>query len=146
MRPAFVKQCAIDLKGSDVKVDSVVGFHEGTYDLAYKLQYVLPNPWPRQTLESRVVSTNPCRTTQRSTTRPQLRRRRIRPRHQLPPSTCRELLDNLHRTSHPTLPSRIPNNSKTNPRDLATRPEPDHRGMRASSGSEFRLCEDVHWL
>jgi len=35
-----VHQAVADLRGSGVKVACVVGFHEGTYDLLYKLQYV----------------------------------------------------------------------------------------------------------
>jgi deoxyribose-phosphate aldolase len=34
----MVQKCITDLKGSDVKVACVIGFHEGTYDLLYKLQ------------------------------------------------------------------------------------------------------------
>lgn len=39
VRPQYVKQCVADLRGSDVRVDSVIGFHEGTHDLSVKLQY-----------------------------------------------------------------------------------------------------------
>lgn len=40
VRPHFVHQCWADLKGTNVKVASVIGFHEGSYDLLQKLQYV----------------------------------------------------------------------------------------------------------
>ena len=40
VRPQFVQKCVCDLKGTDVKVASVIGFHEGTYDLYHKAQYV----------------------------------------------------------------------------------------------------------
>ena len=40
VRPNVVQQCVADLKGSDVKVACVIGFHEGTYDLLHKLQFV----------------------------------------------------------------------------------------------------------
>ncbi|KAK5109548.1 hypothetical protein LTR62_006899 [Meristemomyces frigidus] len=38
VRPQWVKQCVSDLKGSDVKVASVIGFHKGSYDLLHKAQ------------------------------------------------------------------------------------------------------------
>ena len=38
VRPQFVKKCVSDLKGSDIKVACVIGFHEGTYDLYHKMQ------------------------------------------------------------------------------------------------------------
>ncbi|KAK5164311.1 uncharacterized protein LTR77_010006 [Saxophila tyrrhenica] len=38
VRANFVHQCAADLRGSGVRVACVVGFHEGTHDLLYKLQ------------------------------------------------------------------------------------------------------------
>ncbi|WPH01712.1 Hypothetical protein R9X50_00456400 [Acrodontium crateriforme] len=37
VRVNYVKQCVANLKETDVKVACVIGFHEGTYDLAYKL-------------------------------------------------------------------------------------------------------------
>lgn len=40
VRPQHVKQCVANLRGSDVRVASVIGFHEGTYDLLHKAQYV----------------------------------------------------------------------------------------------------------
>ncbi|RMY30206.1 hypothetical protein D0865_15315 [Hortaea werneckii] len=38
VRPPFVRKCVTDLKGSGVKVASVIGFHEGTYDLYHKIE------------------------------------------------------------------------------------------------------------
>ncbi|KAF2763963.1 deoxyribose-phosphate aldolase [Teratosphaeria nubilosa] len=38
VRPNFVARAASNLKGCDVKVASVIGFHEGTYDLYHKVQ------------------------------------------------------------------------------------------------------------
>ncbi|KAI5364596.1 Putative deoC/FbaB/LacD aldolase, aldolase-type TIM barrel [Septoria linicola] len=38
VRPKWVEQCVNNLKGSGVKVASVVGFHEGTYTLEQKLK------------------------------------------------------------------------------------------------------------
>ncbi|GAB7359595.1 hypothetical protein MBLNU230_g6779t2 [Neophaeotheca triangularis] len=38
VRPNFVEQAVKNLKGSNVKVASVIGFHEGTYDLYHKIQ------------------------------------------------------------------------------------------------------------
>lgn len=38
VRPEWVAQCVSNLKDSGVRVASVVGFHEGTYDLSRKLQ------------------------------------------------------------------------------------------------------------
>ncbi|QIW99305.1 hypothetical protein AMS68_004823 [Peltaster fructicola] len=38
VRPNYVSRCVANLKGTDVKVASVIGFHEGTYDTAYKLK------------------------------------------------------------------------------------------------------------
>ncbi|KAI6909686.1 deoxyribose-phosphate aldolase [Hortaea werneckii] len=38
VRPPFVRKCVSDLKGSGVKVASVIGFHEGTYDLYHKIE------------------------------------------------------------------------------------------------------------
>ncbi|KAH9826596.1 DeoC/LacD family aldolase [Teratosphaeria destructans] len=38
VRPHFVAKAASNLKGRDVKVASVIGFHEGTYDLDHKVQ------------------------------------------------------------------------------------------------------------
>jgi len=38
VRPQWVHKCAVDLRGSNVKVACVVGFHEGTYDLLHKAQ------------------------------------------------------------------------------------------------------------
>ncbi|TKA69305.1 hypothetical protein B0A55_07955 [Friedmanniomyces simplex] len=38
VRPQWVHKCVMDLKGSNVKVACVVGFHEGTYDLLHKAQ------------------------------------------------------------------------------------------------------------
>ncbi|KXT10556.1 hypothetical protein AC579_8332 [Pseudocercospora musae] len=40
VRPNWVQKCVTDLKGSGVSVASVVGFHEGTYDLSEKLSDV----------------------------------------------------------------------------------------------------------
>ncbi|KAK4540628.1 hypothetical protein LTR36_009059 [Oleoguttula mirabilis] len=37
VRPHWVAKCVSDLKGSDVRVASVIGFHEGTYDLYHKI-------------------------------------------------------------------------------------------------------------
>ena len=34
-----MRKCVSDLKGSGVKVASVIGFHEGTYDLYHKIEY-----------------------------------------------------------------------------------------------------------
>lgn len=42
VRPGFVERCVSNLKGSDVKVASVIGFHEGSYDTYHKLQHVVP--------------------------------------------------------------------------------------------------------
>lgn len=39
VRPNHVSQAVTDLKGSGVKVASVIGFHEGTQDLYEKLSY-----------------------------------------------------------------------------------------------------------
>lgn len=39
VRPNHVAQAAANLKGSEVQIASVVGFHEGTYDLSHKLRY-----------------------------------------------------------------------------------------------------------
>ena len=41
VRPRFVQKCKADLKGSNVMIDTVIGFHEGDYDLYYKLQWGL---------------------------------------------------------------------------------------------------------
>ncbi|KAK3619558.1 hypothetical protein LTR56_023938 [Elasticomyces elasticus] len=38
VRPQWVQKCVNDLKSSSVKVASVIGFHEGTYDLLHKAQ------------------------------------------------------------------------------------------------------------
>ena len=38
VRPYVVSKCVSDLKGTDVKVACVIGFHEGTYDLLHKVQ------------------------------------------------------------------------------------------------------------
>ncbi|EMC98022.1 hypothetical protein BAUCODRAFT_67490 [Baudoinia panamericana UAMH 10762] len=38
VRPQHVHKCVVDLKGSGIKVASVVGFHEGAQDLYYKMQ------------------------------------------------------------------------------------------------------------
>ncbi|EME86589.1 uncharacterized protein MYCFIDRAFT_56405 [Pseudocercospora fijiensis CIRAD86] len=40
VRPNWVQKCITNLKGSGVAVASVVGFHEGTYDLSEKLSDV----------------------------------------------------------------------------------------------------------
>ncbi|KXT00563.1 hypothetical protein AC578_5230 [Pseudocercospora eumusae] len=40
VRPNWVQKCVTDLKGSGVSVASVVGFHEGTYDLSQKVSDV----------------------------------------------------------------------------------------------------------
>ena len=34
----MVEKCVSDLKGTEVKVACVIGFHEGTYDLLHKLE------------------------------------------------------------------------------------------------------------
>lgn len=39
VRPQFVQKCVADLKGTNVKVASVIGFPEGTCDLYYKAMY-----------------------------------------------------------------------------------------------------------
>jgi deoxyribose-phosphate aldolase len=39
VRPSWVQYCVSALKGTDVKVAAVVGFHEGDYDLLHKAQY-----------------------------------------------------------------------------------------------------------
>ncbi|KAK0362227.1 hypothetical protein LTR91_004437 [Friedmanniomyces endolithicus] len=38
VRPQWVHKCAVDLRGSNVKVACVIGFHEGTHDLLHKAQ------------------------------------------------------------------------------------------------------------
>lgn len=38
VRPQWVSKCVADLKGSDIRVASVIGFHEGTHDLSTKVQ------------------------------------------------------------------------------------------------------------
>lgn len=40
VRPHFVQKAASNLKGSNIKVASVIGFPEGTYDLYQKWRYV----------------------------------------------------------------------------------------------------------
>lgn len=40
VRPEWVKLCVEKLRGSGVRVASVVGFHEGTYDVERKLEDV----------------------------------------------------------------------------------------------------------
>jgi len=34
-----VQQCVNNLKGTDVTVASVIGFHEGNYDMYHKIEY-----------------------------------------------------------------------------------------------------------
>jgi len=40
VRPNFVQQCVNNLKGTDVTVASVIGFHEGNYDMYHKIEEV----------------------------------------------------------------------------------------------------------
>lgn len=55
VRPQHVKQCVANLRGSDVKVASVIGFHEGNYDLLHKAQYTTSPP-PSQWHSTRALA------------------------------------------------------------------------------------------